>query len=115
MQLPAGLCDVAGEDAAVVARRELVEEAGLAATELDTPGLDVLLAGHLPGDGALLPGHADSPRSGRGDFEPEHEEAEMETGWVPVAELHDAVLAGRVRDAHLAIALLTAHARGLVG
>ena len=33
VQLPAGLCDVDGEDAAEVARRELAEEAGLEAQE----------------------------------------------------------------------------------
>ena len=51
---------------------------------------------------------------GRGDFTPEHEEAEMEVGWVPLADLRAAVLDGRIRDAHLAIALLTADARGLI-
>ena len=48
---------------------------------------------------------------GRGDFEPAHEEAEMQTAWVPFADLHEAVLAGRLGDAHLALAVLTAGGR----
>ena len=45
--------------------------------------------------------HAD-----RGDFELQHEEAEMEVFWVPMAELLDAVLDGRVREGPLAQAVL---------
>ena len=48
---------------------------------------------------------------GRGDFEPEHEEAEMELAWVPFAELRDAVVGGRLRDAHLALGVLLAESR----
>ena len=35
----------------------------------------------------------------RGDFTPHHEEADMETLWVPFADLRDAVLDGRLTDA----------------
>jgi 8-oxo-dGTP pyrophosphatase MutT (NUDIX family) len=114
VQLPAGLCDVDGEESLEVARRELVEEAGLAATDwthlvstYSSPGISQEIGHYFLARGL-------SPVD-RGDFEPEHEEAEMQTGWVPLDELRDAVLAGRVRDAHLAIALLTAQARGLGG
>ena len=114
VQLPAGLCDVDGEEPVAVARRELVEEAGLAATEwthlastYSSPGISEEIGHYFLARGLT--------EVGRGDFEPEHEEAEMQTGWVPLVELHEAVLAGRVQDAHLAIALLTARARGLVG
>jgi 8-oxo-dGTP pyrophosphatase MutT (NUDIX family) len=114
VQLPAGLCDVDGEDPAEVARRELAEEAGLAATDWT----HLVSAYSSPGISGEV-GHYFLARGltevGRGDFEPEHEEAEMESGWVPLAGLRDAVLGGRVRDAHLAIALFTAQARGLVG
>jgi 8-oxo-dGTP pyrophosphatase MutT (NUDIX family) len=114
VQLPAGLCDVTGEPPLEVARRELVEEAGLEAVEwthltstYSSPGISAEVAHYYLARGLTAVGH--------GDFEPKHEEAEMEVGWVPLEELHDAVLAGRVRDAHLAIALLTARARGLLG
>lgn len=114
VQLPAGLCDVAGEEPLEVARRELVEEAGLAATDwthlvstYSSPGISEEIGHYF-----LARGLTDV---GRGDFEPEHEEAEMESDWVPLEELRAAVLAGRVRDAHVAIALLTAQTRGLLG
>jgi ADP-ribose pyrophosphatase len=114
VQLPAGLCDVSDEPPLEVARRELVEEAGLEAVEwthltstYSSPGISGEVAHYFLARGLT--------EVGRGDFEPAHEEAEMESGWVPLDELRDAVLAGRVRDAHLAIALLTAQARGLLG
>jgi len=113
VQLPAGLCDVDGEDPVDVGRRELAEETGLEAAEwthlittYSSPGIIAELVHYY-----LARGLTDV---GRGDFEPEHEEAEMETSWVPLADLGAAVLSGRVRDAHLTVALLTAHARGLV-
>ena len=42
----------------------------------------------------------------RGDFEMHHEEAEMEHFWVPMADLIEAVLAGRVRQGPLVQAVL---------
>ena len=113
VELPAGLCDVAGEDPLEVARRELVEEAALEAAEwthltsaYSSPGISneemhFFLARDLtPAD--------------RGDFELEHEEADMEAFWVPFEELRAAVLDGRIGDAPVIVAVLMAHARGLV-
>ena len=51
----------------------------------------------------------------RGDFVAAHEEADMEVVWVPFDELLAAVRDGRVRDAPVIIAALTARDRGLVG
>ena len=42
----------------------------------------------------------------RGDFDLRHEEAEMERFWVPMADLLDAVLEGRVRQGPLVQAVL---------
>ncbi|WP_243057845.1 NUDIX domain-containing protein [Nocardioides sp. SR21] len=113
VQLPAGLCDVEGEEPLHVARRELVEEGGHEAAEWvhlgslhSSPGITEETAHYY-----LARGLTDV---GRGDFEPRHEEAEMELGWVPVAELREAVVAGRLSDAHLAVAVLMAQARGLL-
>jgi 8-oxo-dGDP phosphatase len=113
-ELPAGLLDVAGEEPQVAAARELKEEAGLEASDwtplasaYSSPGIsseriDYFLArGVTPAD--------------RGDFVPAHEEADMETLWVPYADLLAACLDGRVHDAPVIIAVLTAHERGLVG
>lgn len=113
VELPAGLCDVAGEDALTVARRELAEEAELAAeqwthlaTAYASPGIsaeryDVFLARGL----------SPAPRA---DFVPEHEEADMESGWVPFADLHAGVIEGRVTDGPVVIAVLMAAAKGLL-
>ena len=110
VQLPAGLLDVDGEEPIEVARRELVEEAGYEAAEWTH-----LLSAYSSAGIIAETSHYFLARGltevGRGDFELEHEEAEMEIGWVPRTELREAVLAGRVHDAHLALALLTAEAR----
>lgn len=105
IELPAGLRDTHGEPAVETARRELREEAELAATHWEhllstysSAGIsqevhEIFLARGLS--------HAD-----RGDFALEHEEAEMELLWVPMADLLDAVLDGRVRQGPLVQAVL---------
>jgi ADP-ribose pyrophosphatase len=110
VQLPAGLLDVAGEGPLAVAKRELVEEAGLEAAEwirmpafYSTAGISTETVHYFLARGLT--------EVDRADFEPEHEEAEMELGWVPFAELHEAVLAGRLADAHLGLAVLLAASR----
>lgn len=114
VQLPAGLCDVDGEDAEEVARRELAEEAGLEAqswthlaSTYSSPGFSAEQSHFFLA--------RDLREVGRGAFTPEHEEAEMEIGWVPFGELHEAVVDGRLADAHLAAAVLLAQAQGLAG
>ena len=110
VQLPAGLLDVEGEDPVDAARRELREEAGLEASDwthlvstYSSPGFTAELSHVFLARGIS--------QVDRGGFEPEHEEAEMEVGWVPFAELHEAVLSGRTADAHLAVAVLSAESR----
>ena len=110
VQLPAGLLDVDGEDPLTVARRELIEEGGYEAAEwvelpamYSSPGISGERVHYFLARGLT--------EVGRGDFEPEHEEAEMQIGWVPLRDLHDAVLAGRLGDAHLALAVLLAGSR----
>jgi ADP-ribose pyrophosphatase len=107
VELPAGLLDVPGEDLVVAARRELREEAHLEAdqwqllnTLYPSPGLsaeriDIYLARGLT-EVTDLDG-----------FEPEHEEADMTRHWVPVRDLVEAVLARRLTDGPLALAVLT--------
>jgi 8-oxo-dGDP phosphatase len=114
VELPAGLCDVDGEDPLEVARRELREEAGLEAGEwvgltstYSSPGISSeLMHFYLARDLAPVD---------RGDFVPEHEEADMETLWVDFAALHSAALDGRVRDAPIVLAVLLAAAKGYAG
>jgi ADP-ribose pyrophosphatase len=114
VELPAGLLDVDGEDPAVTAQRELVEEAGLAAaswthlgTSYSSPGISSEIHQYYLARGLR--------EVERGDFVAHHEEADMQTGWVPYAELRAAALDGRLTDAHTMLAVLLAGDRGLVG
>jgi ADP-ribose pyrophosphatase len=114
VEIPAGLCDVPGEDPLEVAKRELVEEAEMEAGEwthltstYSSPGISMeRMHFYVARDLS----HVD-----RGDFEPEHEEAEMETFWAPFDDLLAAVVDGRVSDGPVVLAVLLARARGLAG
>ena len=105
VELPAGLRDAGDEPAVETAKRELREEVELEASDWR------LLLSTFPSAGItdevheifLARGLSHAPR---GDFEMEHEEAEMERLWVPMADLLEAVLTGRVRQGPLAQAVL---------
>ncbi len=104
-EAPAGLRDIDGEPALVTAQRELAEEAGLQAEQW-TPLLEL----------ALTPGGSDEIISvflaedlsacEVADFVPEGEEAEIVVGRFPLQDVIEAVLAGRIRNATLACAVL---------
>jgi ADP-ribose pyrophosphatase len=105
VELPAGICDADGEDPQVTAARELREEAELAAehwrhlmTLNPSAGITTELHRIYLARGLS---HAD-----RGDFELHAEEAEMEKVWIPVDDLIDAVLDGRIQESPLAAAVL---------
>ena len=114
VELPAGVCDHDGEDPLEVAKRELREEVELEAADwvplirtVATPGVSqeehhVYLATGL------------TPAS-RGDFAMEHEEAELEQAWVPMADLVEAVLAGRVTSSPVVAAVLAYDAKNRRG
>ena len=114
VELPAGLCDVAGEDPLEVARRELVEEAGLEAGEW-THLASTYSSPGISSEVMHLFVARDLREADRGDFEAAHEEADMETFWAPYDDLLAAVLAGEVRDAPVMVTVLLAEARGLAG
>ena len=114
LELPAGLLDVVGEEPQAAAERELLEEAGLEASDwsalgsaYSSPGITTERIHYFLARGLR--------EADRGDFTPAHEEADMTTLWVPYAELLAACLDGRVQDAPVLIAVLTAKQRGLVG
>ncbi len=113
VELPAGLLDVAGEDPLEVARRELREEAGLAATDWEPLGTTYPSPGITDEVQHLFLARGLS-HVGRGDFVLEHEEAEMTVFWAPFAALLEAALDGRVSDGPVVQALLLAQVRGLL-
>lgn len=109
-ELPAGLLDVDGEEPWVGAARELGEEADLRAEKWD------LLADYLSSPGGisealrvyLARDLSDVPEGER--FTREDEEHGMPTRWVRLDDAVDAVLAGRIRNATVAIGVLSAQA-----
>lgn len=105
VELPAGLCDVPGEDPVETARRELREEAGLDAAHWRHLLTTVPSAGITSERQHLYLARDLTPAEGV-DFSPAHEEARMEVLWAPLVELYEAVLAGRVSEGPLAIAVL---------
>lgn len=106
-EIPAGLLDIGGEDPLAAAKRELAEEGDLVASEwavladfFTSPGgsdeaIRIYLARGLSATAEV--------------FAREDEEAHMETRWADLDECLDAVLARRVQNPSLAIAVLAAH------
>ncbi|GAA3527547.1 NUDIX domain-containing protein [Nocardioides daeguensis] len=110
VELPAGVIDHPGEDPEEVGRRELREEAALAAerwthllSTLSSPGYSAERIHYYLAEGL-------SPAD-RGDFELRHEEADLEVLWVPFADLVDAILAGDVTDGPVVQAVLAVQVR----
>ena len=105
LEFPAGVCDAPGEDPLEVAQRELREEGALQAQEWthllstwSSPGISAEQM-HIYRARGLSP-------ADRGDFVLAHEEADMETLWVPFPDLVEAVLTGRVADGPVVQAVL---------
>ena len=105
VELPAGVCDVPGEDPVETAKRELREEAELQAENwrhllsvYPTAGVSQEVH-HL----YLATGLSPAPR---GDFTMQHEEADLEPFMVPFEDLLRAVLAGEVRQGPVTMAVL---------
>jgi 8-oxo-dGTP pyrophosphatase MutT (NUDIX family) len=105
VEIPAGICDVADEDPVETARRELREEVSLEASEwehLITTYPSVGITGELH--------HiyvARGVRETESGHVAQHEEAHLEVLWVPFDDLLSAVIAGRVREGPVVIAVLT--------
>jgi ADP-ribose pyrophosphatase len=106
VELPAGLLDHEAEDPLDAAKRELREEGLLLAerwthlfTTYSSPGLSSEKLSFYLAQGL-------SPAADRGDFVPEHEEADMTVEWVPVDDLVAGVREGRITDGPTAQAVL---------
>lgn len=96
-ELPAGLLDFPGEEPVAAARRELAEEAHLEASDWR-----ILLDAYTSPGGSdeavriyLVQGVRELPGEWQAGL---HEEAELVTRWVPLPELLEGVLAGRLRN-----------------
>ncbi|GAA3691785.1 NUDIX hydrolase [Zhihengliuella alba] len=114
-EIPAGLLDVDGEPALEAARRELAEEADLAAETW-----------HVLTDFFNTPGYSSEAQRvflARGLSEvPEHErhlrtdeEADMQSAWVPLDEAVGLVLEGRLHNPSAVVGILAAHAAAATG
>jgi len=105
VELPAGLLDTAGEDPEETARRELREEVELEAAQWRKL-LELYPSAGITDERHVCYLARDLRRASRGDFHLEHEEADMERLWVPVDDLVDAVLAGRIHESPVAACVL---------
>lgn len=105
-EIPAGLLDVAGEPPLETAKRELTEE-----VDLEADRWQHLISMHTTPGGNDEVVHVFLARGLRAvetDYEREHEESDMRVERVPLAEVIDGVLAGRLRNGILATGVLAA-------
>lgn len=109
-ELPAGLLDIVGEEPLVAAQRELAEEADIVAAEWS----ELITFASSPGgsDEQIVIYTARGLTAAPEVFARTEEEAELVLRWVPLAEVVEAALAGRLRNSILLVAALAAHARG---
>ena len=107
-EIPAGLLDLDGEPPHVAAARELAEEAGCEPLRLST--LVDLRPSPGGSDEVIRVYLAEGVRASEEEFERVHEEAELVSRWVPLAEAVTAVLEGRITNATTVAALLALQA-----
>jgi ADP-ribose pyrophosphatase len=108
LEVPAGLCDVDGEDPLATARRELVEEVGRTADELE------LVAGYYPSAGFSDQFVRLYLARGLHEVAPDRqgiEEAHMTIVPFDLADLDDAIADGTIADSKTLVGLLLARDR----
>lgn len=106
-EIPAGLLDIDGESPLVGAQRELAEEADIVADEWNVlADFDTTPGGSNEAIRIYL---ARGIRSADAVFERGGEEADMETRWVALDEVVQAVLARRVQNPSLSVGVLAAY------
>jgi ADP-ribose pyrophosphatase len=103
LEIPAGIYDVEGEDPRGCAAREVLEETGYRATELEQLGTIYSSPGFTDEWMDLFMARAEEA-GGAG-------EEGVQLVRMSLAEAIDAVQDGRIRDAHTVAALLLAHGR----
>jgi ADP-ribose pyrophosphatase len=106
---PAGLLDEPGEDPLAAARRELFEEAHLEADRWDVL-VDAFTSPGMTSEAVRIY-LARDVRPAEGDrHKGEHEEADMPTVWVPLADAVRAALAGRLHNPIALMGVLAVYA-----
>jgi 8-oxo-dGDP phosphatase len=109
-ELPAGLLDIPGEDPLLAAQRELAEEADVVAADWR----ELITFATSPGgsDETIQVFEARDLSVAPEIYARTEEEAELVLRWVPLAEVVEAALAGRLRNSILLVAVLAAYAHG---
>lgn len=108
-EIPAGLLDVEGEDPRDTAVRELAEEADLVADTWEELGSFTPSPG---GSSEVI--HiflATGVRAASETFERRDEEADIRTAWVPLDDVVQAIVEGRLHNAAMTIGVLLAARR----
>jgi len=108
-EIPAGLLDIDGEEPLAAAQRELAEETDLVADDWSEPLTFFTSPGQSDEQVTLY--EARGLRAAPAAHARTDEEAEIVVRWVSLDEALEAAFAGRVGNAILLIALLSAHAR----
>jgi 8-oxo-dGDP phosphatase len=110
-EIPAGLRDVAGEPLRVTAERELLEEAGYRASRwhvltdfFSSPGISTERVRVFLARGLTLVPEAERT------YVPEHEEAYLVLGWLPLEQAVAALLRGELHNGVTAVGVLSAQA-----
>ena len=111
-ELPAGLLDLAGEDPAETAKRELAEEAGLAATEWSVM-LDVVPSPGFSDESVRVYLARGLTDVGRPDLGSDDEENDMSTRWMSLPVAVRMVLAGTIVNAVSVAGILAVQAVGV--
>ena len=111
VEIPAGICDVDGEDLAGTAARELAEETGLQATDLTELTTIETTAGWSDERNTIFLATGVSSADRPDGFVAEDEEAAMEIVSMPLDQAADAASDGRITDAKTAVGLLAAARR----
>jgi ADP-ribose pyrophosphatase len=104
-EIPAGLLDVADEDPLAAAKRELAEEVDLAAASWSVLSDYVTTPG---GNNEAIRVYLARDLSDTDAFARQDEEADIEKRWVPLDEALDAVVARRIQNPSLVVAVYAA-------
>jgi 8-oxo-dGTP pyrophosphatase MutT (NUDIX family) len=104
-EIPAGLLDVAAEDPLDAAKRELAEEVDLAAASWSVLSDYVTTPG---GNNEAIRIYLARDLTDTDQFAREDEEADIEKRWVPLDDALDAVVARRIQNPSLVVAIYAA-------